>query len=69
MYIPGCPISPEALIDGIVALLEEAGQDTKADRLAAAKPEIVEKGKRIDQAVAADPENQEGTDESEPVEA
>lgn len=80
MYIPGCPISPEALIDGIVKLLEEAGQEAQAERLADAKPEIVEEGARIDEAVSdtdesttereADDNNPEGgTDEPEPVEA
>ncbi|QGN06320.1 NADH-quinone oxidoreductase subunit B [Halorhabdus sp. CBA1104] len=79
MYVPGCPTSPEALIDGIVKLLDEAGQKAQAERLADAKPEIIEEGARIDQAVppvdesTAQPsaeDSQEGqTDESEPVEA
>jgi ech hydrogenase subunit C len=79
MYVPGCPTSPEALIDGIVKLLEEAGQDARAERLADAKPEIVEEGARIDEAVQdvdkstteldADDSPEGGTDEPEPVEA
>jgi len=77
MYLPGCPISPETLIDGIVKLLEESGQDAKAERLAEKKPEIVEEGTPIDEAVPKEPDAdrtetddapQEGADEPEPVE-
>ncbi|MFB6150966.1 MAG: NADH-quinone oxidoreductase subunit B family protein [Haloarculaceae archaeon] len=66
MYVPGCPISPEALIDGIVKLLDEAGQSARADRLAEAKPEIVEEGTPIPEATAPE---REDTDEPEPAEA
>lgn len=57
MYIPGCPISPEALIDGIVKLLAEAGKEDKAEHLEEAKPEIIENGATISEATGEDRPN------------
>lgn len=42
MYVPGCPISPEALIDGLVGLLEETGEGGKASRLRERSEDVFE---------------------------
>jgi NADH-quinone oxidoreductase B subunit len=45
MYIPGCPISPEALIDGVIKLLEESGQESKARQMQRVKTDVVEQSR------------------------